>query len=283
MKRRRNSGLVWTLPVIGLALAVVVVIAVVRPRGSAVKPAPVPAGVLSDLTAIPAATWDRVGAGQAPTAARPPVLVAAPAAAQRPVSVLYVGAEYCPFCAAERWPLIAALARFGRFSGLEYTTSSATDVYPSTPTFTFIHARYDSPYVRLQTVELQGNVQQPNGQYPALQTMTPQQQAVVQKYDAPPYVQSDQAGSIPFLMVGGRYLWVGTSYSPQYLKGQDWPAIARSLPPGGGKGTAAGAILANGNAIAAAICAADGGQPAAVCGSAGVSAAARLLPTRPVR
>ena len=37
--------------------------------------------------------------------------------------VLYVGAEYCPFCAAERWPVVVALSRFGTWSGL-----SATDV-----------------------------------------------------------------------------------------------------------------------------------------------------------
>ncbi len=41
-----------------------------------------------------------------------------PAAADRrgKPEVLFVGAEFCPFCAAERWPLIVALSRFGHFS-----------------------------------------------------------------------------------------------------------------------------------------------------------------------
>ena len=27
--------------------------------------------------------------------------------------ILYVGAEYCPYCAAERWAMVVALSRFG--------------------------------------------------------------------------------------------------------------------------------------------------------------------------
>ena len=46
--------------------------------------------------------------------------------------VLYMGGEYCPYCATERWSLILALDRFGSFSGLEYMQSSSTDIYPNT-------------------------------------------------------------------------------------------------------------------------------------------------------
>ena len=41
--------------------------------------------------------------------------------------VLYIGAEYCPFCATERWAMVNALGRFGTFSGLKITNSSTTD------------------------------------------------------------------------------------------------------------------------------------------------------------
>ena len=51
--------------------------------------------------------------------------------------IIYVGADFCPFCAAERWALVIALSKFGTFNVLHYMTSSASDVYPSTPTFTF--------------------------------------------------------------------------------------------------------------------------------------------------
>src|SRR5699024_3771651 len=46
--------------------------------------------------------------------------------------VLYMGAEFCPFCASLRWPLVLALLRFGDFEGLRYMRSSGTDVHPNT-------------------------------------------------------------------------------------------------------------------------------------------------------
>jgi hypothetical protein len=42
--------------------------------------------------------------------------------------VLYIGAEYCPYCGTERWSMIVALSRFGTFRGLKEIRSSPTDV-----------------------------------------------------------------------------------------------------------------------------------------------------------
>ena len=55
--------------------------------------------------------------------------------------LLYMGGEYCPFCAAERWAIAAAVSRFGTLSGLHFIHSSPTDVYPSTPTLSFYKSR----------------------------------------------------------------------------------------------------------------------------------------------
>jgi Domain of unknown function (DUF929) len=55
-----------------------------------------------------------------------------PAQNGKPV-LLYIGAEYCPFCAADRWSLIMALSRFGSFSGIEANASTTSDIYPGTP------------------------------------------------------------------------------------------------------------------------------------------------------
>ncbi len=38
-----------------------------------------------------------------------------------------MGAEYCPFCAAQRWAMVNAFSRFGTFTGLTTTHSSSTD------------------------------------------------------------------------------------------------------------------------------------------------------------
>jgi thiol-disulfide isomerase/thioredoxin len=67
--------------------------------------------------------------------------------------VLYLGAEYCPYCAAQRWAMINALSRFGTFTGLTTTHSSSTDSDPNTPTFTFYGSKYISKYVTFTPVE----------------------------------------------------------------------------------------------------------------------------------
>src|ERR1700733_10807781 len=92
--------------------------------------APAPTGsaltsVLGQLTSVPAATLDQVGAGT--TAANPtPITGAALTSGGKP-EVLYIGAEYCPYCAAERWAMVVALSRFGTLSGLGLIHSAAED------------------------------------------------------------------------------------------------------------------------------------------------------------
>jgi hypothetical protein len=269
--RRRGPGVVWLLPALGVALALVAVAAAVHQRQGpaasrptpAVAGGPIPADIAHNLSAIPEATWNHVGAADTGR----PQIVGTPSATATPI-VLYVGAEFCPNCAATRWSLVAALNRFGTFTGLALSTSSATDTFPSTPTLTMLHARFQSRYVALETVELQGNTQDAAGQYPPLQRLTPSQAAL--------YSHFDPSGYIPFLLVGGRYLLLGSSFSPAVLQGMDWQTIAAGLPVG--TTAAARAILGAANQITSEICAVDGGAPAAVCQSAGVRDAAALLP-----
>lgn len=234
--------------------------------GSAHDNQPVPAPVLAALTQAPAATFDAVGKGsatQVPTAAN-----GSPLTSDGKPELLYMGAEYCPYCAAERWSLIMALSRFGTWSGLNLMTSSATDVYPSTPTFTFVNAKYSSQYLVFTSVELTSN--QPNGQggYTTLQTPTAAQQQLLNTYDAPPYVASGSAGSIPFLDVANRYVQAGTAYSPQIIHGMDWQQIAQAL--GQPSSPQAQAIVGGANALTAAICAVTSNEPANVCTSPAV-------------
>ena len=68
--------------------------------------------------------------------------------------VLFVGADYCPFCAAERWPLIVALARFGHFTTLHNMQSAQLSVFPGIQTFSFVGTAYSSPYLTFSGVEL---------------------------------------------------------------------------------------------------------------------------------
>ena len=136
--------------------------------------------VLQAVSAMPARVLDEVGVGAART---PPVPINAPplSANGRP-EVLYVGAEYCPYCAAERWAMAVALSRFGTLHGVGEVHSSATDVYPSTATLRFHAASLSSSLPRFTPKEIQSN-QVVNGQYAPLDKLTAAQQAIVTKYE----------------------------------------------------------------------------------------------------
>ena len=146
-KPSRFSGAVLAWGAVGLVIVIVAVLVVVKvATGGSSGPTTytavtaAPASVVKDVTSIPASVYNKVGVNF-PAAAQP---VSPPTTlkGQPPLSIkgkspamLYYGAEYCPYCAAERWGIVAALARFGTWSGLKITASSHTDVYAQTHTF----------------------------------------------------------------------------------------------------------------------------------------------------
>src|SRR5215475_6125772 len=89
-----------------------------------------PASVASQVTGVPAATLDKIGKGAVPafTKGQPPFTAGSGAAltsAGKP-EMLYIGAEYCPYCAAMRWSMAVALSRFGTLTPLHGIHSSST-------------------------------------------------------------------------------------------------------------------------------------------------------------
>jgi hypothetical protein len=177
--------------------------------------------------------------------------------------MFYMGAEYCPYCAAERWAMIVALSRFGTFKGLATVHSAVAngagtaEPDPNTPTFTFLHATYSSPYLTFTPLEIQTNIPDPStGSYTTLQTPTAAQQALVTKYDG-------SGGSIPFIDFGNKYMISGVSYDPGVLAGLSWATIANDLS--NPNSTVAKAVDGTANYITAAICKMTGNQPASAC------------------
>jgi len=229
--------------------------------------------VVSKVTSVPASALDSVGKGGGSVTATPqPVTGAAALTASGKPEMLYMGAEYCPYCAAERWSMIVALSRFGTFSGLTTIHSAVADgagskePYGNTPTWSFYKSTYTSPYLTFTPVEMQTNAPDAStGSYTQLQTPTAAQNAILTKYDAAPYVAAANAGSIPFIDYGGKYLTVGASYNPQVLSGLTWSQIAADL--GTPSSPVAKAIDGTANYMTAAICKMTGNQPASACTS----------------
>jgi hypothetical protein len=221
------------------------------------------ATVVKNTTTVPASTLNTVGAGSVTT---PPIKLSGGSAltSDGHPEVLYMGAEYCPFCAAERWGMVVALSRFGTFKDLSTTHSSSTDEFPNTSTWTFYKSSYTSKYLTFTPVEEETNQPASGGQgYTTLQTPTSAQQALVTKYDAPPYVSSSDSGAIPFVDFGNKYLISGSSYSPQVLQGKTWSQISTALKDP--NSSIAKAVDGTANYITASICKLTGNQPASAC------------------
>lgn len=182
-------------------------------------------------------------------------------------AVVYVGAEFCPYCAALRWPLTIALMRFGHFSGLYTMRSGARDVYPDTATVTFLHARYSSKWVDFIPTEVKDR----DGRL--LQPLKGPVAHVFHKFDAMPY--SSRAGGLPFLYMGGSWLLIGTPVNPHAFANLTWHQIATQLA--NPNSALARAVIPQANMLTAAICETTGGQPSKVCKAPGVAHAAAVL------
>jgi thiol-disulfide isomerase/thioredoxin len=286
----RPAGL-FTWLAIGLVVVVVATLVIIKVSGggasnsalgfSATDPA-----MVAQLTKIPESVFDTVGVNSqvvqvsAPLALKnQPALTGTTAGGAIVPEILYIGAEYCPFCAAQRWATIIALSRFGTWSGLGNTTSAAKDQYPNTPTFTFAQAVYKSKYLTFKSVEEYTNqLNAAATNYVSLQNPTVAQQKLILKYDTPKYVpglSSSQGNPIPFMTFANKFLVSGASYSPDTLTGLTRSAVATGLSDPTSPVT--DAIIASANYQSAAICSLTKDQPSAVCTSSGVQAAAKAM------
>lgn len=254
-----------------LIIGVIIVIAVFlfailhdkknTPQLAASADSAAPASLISEISSVPTSTYDKIGKGDASGTL---LAVSAPALeSNAKPEVFYEGAEYCPYCATERWAMAAALSRFGTFSSLGETHSSTTDVYPNTQTLSFYKSAYTSSYISFVPIEIYTNIPSATTGYVTLQTPTAAESSLVTKYDATPYLPSADAGSIPFIDFGGQYLIAGASYNPQVLQGLTRSQIASDMhnpssPVAEGADGAA-------NLMTAAICKMTDNQPAATC------------------
>ena len=176
---------------------------------------------------------------------------------------VFVGGQFCPFCASMRWPFVKSLSRFGTFSGLGqmHSLNGADGFNLSIPTYDFVHATYTSRYVTARMVE----VADANGN--PLQTLDDDETDLVNHLDP--------GGSIPFVFVGGTYV-AQLPYSPLLFQGRSFQQIRAEIdaPTPGPVGQA---INDEADALTAALCTSDGGQPASVCSQPTIQAIVHRL------
>lgn len=170
--------------------------------------------------------------------------------------VFFYGAEWCPYCAAERWSIVVALSRFGTFHNLGETSSSSTDSYPNTATFTFYQSNYSSSYIDFVSIE--------NGdrQRNTLQTPNAAEQQILTTYNVAGY---------PFMDFGNRYLIQNPSYDPTVLRTNQQDASSQPLTQQqiasqlSTENTLSKNVLGVANYLTAAVCSITKNQPSQVC------------------
>lgn len=165
--------------------------------------------------------------------------------------VVYIGAEWCPFCAATRWPLVLALLRFGNFTGLEYMVSAPPTQEPiyNLPTFTFRNTTYSSPYIVFQAYEVENRdrvqIRQPPPNYSAVWSLF--------------------GSGYPFIDFANRYALPGSPVGSEWFKlieNYNWSQVVALIQSNTSVGVQ---MRAAANAITAAICSLDGNRPSNVC------------------
>lgn len=274
VKRARRQRTLATTAVVAVVMVAVIlgVIFLYHPQSpDPLIGTPIPASLYNQIAGVSNTTLAAVGSGQGATGLTSEKGSSLTAGGKP--EMLYIGAEYCPFCAAERWSMILALSRFGSFSGLTYMESSSTDAFANTPTFSFRNAIYTSNYISFVSVEIQDR------DHGTLQTPTSQEQSFMTSYDS--------AGSIPFVDIGNRTgsqfvtLNGGSQYQPSVLSGLNWTQIASQL---NNPDTAvAKAVDGAASYMITAICKVDGENPAALCSqsNAGLTMAAYIVNNMP--
>jgi len=244
---------------------------------------PAPSSLITAVASVPASVFDTVGVSSpdipvtAPhevgTGRQAPWKASDGDSPARPV-VFFYGAEFAPYPAAERWPLVLALSRFGTFKKLGLMQSSMTTAFADLSTYTFWQSSYSSPYVTFQPVERYSSLNATGARYLGLERPTAKEAGAITLF-------GEGSTTFALLDVANRYVLTGAAFTPGALTGLTQNQIAGYLTTPASPLTQA--VVASANEISASICAVDGQEPGAVCHSHGVLAAAAVMGITPGR
>jgi hypothetical protein len=243
-QRRRAMTILSTVAVLAVAIALVAVIAIQAHHTSKNDRSNAAGSVVDSVTSVTPASLATIGKGSA-------TLLAQPTKGDPPLTLngkpefLFIGAEFCPYCAAERWSIVQALSRFGTFSGLSEIRSAVDD--GNIATFSFYKSSYTSKYISFVPVENEDRASK------LLQPLTSAQGKIFKKY----------TNGFPFLYFGGKYYQTNAGYNPDDLSGLDQQQIATQLKDPTSK--VATDILGEANNLTATLCKLTNNQPASVC------------------
>ena len=263
-QERFRRFLALGIPAVTVAiLAIYVLVWAAGNANPALRAEPADEQVLQQVIGIPQSVWERVGTGGLTSPWRPVDGQSPLTGSSGRPTLLYIGGEFCEFCATERWAILIALSRFGTFSGLSQLRSYDEQI----ATFTFYHSAYISPYLDFTPVEYVGNAKDIWGQFVPLQSFQDTQRQIYEKYDTTNYLPVSQG--LPFLDLNNQYL-LGGGIDPSLFQnaGQaplSWQEIARALTVPLSPITQH--VLGTANYLTAAVCHVTSQRPVNVCDS----------------
>ncbi len=251
--QRRNRHYAIAAVVVVVAIVALVVGIGVSSSGSSGPPRqPISAADQTQLENIPvatlvAATTKGISLQYATTAAGGTLT-----SAGKP-ELLFVGAEFCPICAAQRWPMTIALMKFGTFTNLQTTHSAKAD--GNAGTLSYYGSTYSSPYLTFNANELYTN--QPSGSYyKTLDKLTPAETAVWT-------ANQPSSQTFPFIDFAGKATLQTAQYNPETIYNMSFSDILSSV--GSNDNTVGASIDASSAVFIKYLCGMTNDQPQNVC------------------
>ena len=157
---RRNRLIVIGSLVAAVAVVAVVIVAISGSSSGGKPRQPAPPAAVSQMSGVPTSVL--VDASTKVTALNfAQTATGGTLTKDGKPEVLFIGAEFCPICGAERWPMTLALMKFGTFNNLQKTHSAIAD--GNVGTWSYYGATYTSQYLAFQPYEIYTN--QPSGGY----------------------------------------------------------------------------------------------------------------------
>jgi hypothetical protein len=238
--------------VVAVVVVAVVVIVGVSSGGGGLPRKPAPISAVNQMKSVPMSSlveaagvekqlnFAQTAAGGALTSGGKPV-------------VLYIGAEFCPICAAQRWPMTLALMKFGTFNNLKQTHSAKAD--GNAGTWSYYGSSYSSPYLVFQSYELYTN-QPYNGYYKPLEKLPADAQSNWTANEG-----SNEA--FPFINFAGKAVLETAQYNPSIIYNKSFDQILSFV--GTNDNTIGASIGASAAVFTKYLCGLTNNQPGDVC------------------
>jgi hypothetical protein len=256
-QRRRAFRILSVVVVVVLVGAGIAVVALTHKSGSNISDrAAASPSVVKAVTTVSDATLTKINTGNVATLPTAVTGNEPPLTANGKPELLYIGAEFCPYCAVERWSLAEALSKFGTLSNVGEVHSAVDD--GNYASLDFYKAGYTSKYLTFTPVEAEDrNSKQ-------LQKPSSTQAALWLKL-------SNGSEGFPFIDFGNKLdLAANAPLDPSVLGTSTQQQIASQLNNPSSK--IAQTIGGGANDDIASICAMTNNQPSTVCSTPTISA-----------